>query len=226
MGETLKLFGWKVSPYSHRAEVALRLKGVKYEFIHEDLANKSDMLIRYNPILKKIPVLLHGDTPIVESQVIVEYIDEVFDGHPILPKDPYERAEARFWARFIDEKVRPQVWMSCWTDGETQKSFIAQAKESLAILQGRLEGKKFFGGDSIGLIDIMACSLALWFGVMQEVVGLNLLNEDDYPELCRWGEEYRNAEAVKECLPERELIVGFFAPRKDRIFAKKAPVYD
>ena len=91
-----------------RVQIALEEKGIKYEYREEDLmTHKSPLLLQMNPIHKKIPVLIHNGKPICESLIAVEYIDEVWNDKspPLLPSDPYQRAQARFWADYVDKKV-------------------------------------------------------------------------------------------------------------------------
>lgn len=103
--ENVVLYGAWNSPFVARVSWALKMKGVEHQYIEEDLFNKSPMLLHYNPIYKKVPVLVHAGKPIVESTVILQYIDEVWPENTIMPENPYERALARFWAKFLDEKV-------------------------------------------------------------------------------------------------------------------------
>nr|GLL36943.1 probable glutathione S-transferase [Ipomoea trifida] len=211
----VKVLGVWGSPFSRRVEVALRLKGVEYEFIEEDTSNKSPLLLKSNPIHKKIPVLLHNGNPLAESLVIVEYIDDTFPGTPILPQDPYHRALDRFWAKFIDDKlVSGAAKNAIFSVGEEQEKGKEEVGELLKILDNELKNKKFLGGERIGLADIGGSFVALWMGVLGEVMGVDLsMTEEKFPHLCRWKEDFLNCDVIKEALPPRDKLVEFLTKR-------------
>ena len=101
----MKLLGAAVSPFAVLVRMALEMKGVSYEYIDEDLVNKSELLLKANPVHKKVPVLIHYGKPVCEALAIVEFVDELWDtaGPSILPTDPYQRAISRFWAAYTDD---------------------------------------------------------------------------------------------------------------------------
>ncbi|PHT72064.1 putative glutathione S-transferase [Capsicum annuum] len=103
-GEKVKLLGYWASPFALRVHWALKPKGIEYDYQEEHLPNKNPLLLQYNPIHKKILVLIHNGKPIAESLFILEYIEETWKHNPILPEDPYERAKVRFWIKFVDDK--------------------------------------------------------------------------------------------------------------------------
>ncbi|OMO79176.1 hypothetical protein COLO4_24509 [Corchorus olitorius] len=144
MGEENKviLHGMWASPSSKRVELALKLKGIPFEFVEEDLLNKSPQLLQFNPVYKKIPVLVHNGKPISESLVILEYIDETWKNNPcLLPKDPYKRAKVRFWTSYVQEQLFETMFKVVKTDGEAQEKAITEVFEKLQVLE---EGMKEF----------------------------------------------------------------------------------
>ncbi|TKY49321.1 glutathione S-transferase [Spatholobus suberectus] len=106
MADEVVLLDFRPSPFGMRVRIALAEKGIKYEYKEEDLRNKSPLLLQMNPVHKKIPVLIHNGKPICESLIAVQYIEEVWkDRNPLLPSDPYQRSQARFWADYVDKKA-------------------------------------------------------------------------------------------------------------------------
>lgn len=216
--EQVKVYGFWASPYSRRVEIALKIKGVEYEYVEEEIfTNKSQELIQYNPVHKKVPVLLHNGKPIVESLVILEYIDETWKHNPILPSGPYERAQARFWAKFHDDKLMPAVPKALYSkaQGEEGQKLNKEAEEVFNILETQLKdnGKKFFGGDEIGFVDIVVITGTSRLLPLQEAAGKQLLTEDKFPALYAWIQRMLACNVIHENLPPKEKLLPFFQAR-------------
>ncbi|XP_049407167.1 probable glutathione S-transferase [Solanum stenotomum] len=209
----VKLIGVTLSPFSRRVEWALKFKGVEYEFIEENLQNKSPLLLESNPIHKKIPVLIHNGNPICESMVILEYIDETFEGPSILPKDPYDRAIARFWAKFLDDTCIPLLGKVLFGKGEEAEKSKKEFGGLLKILDNEFKDKKFFVGDNFGFADVAANFMAFWFGILEEASGVVLVTSEKFPNFCGWRDEYINRSQVKEYLPSRDVLLAHFQSR-------------
>lgn len=83
--------------------LALDEKGVDYEerlLSRDDLATPDYRAI--NPD-GQVPTLIHGAAVLVESSIIMTYVDEAFEGPPLRPMDPLGRATVARWLRRVDD---------------------------------------------------------------------------------------------------------------------------
>lgn len=211
----IKLLGAWPSPFVMRARIALNIKSVDYEFHQEKLGSKSQLLLESNPVYKKIPVLIHDQKPICESLIIVQYVDEAWSSGPsILPSDPYDRAIARFWAAYIDDKWFPSLSGLAKAQGEeAKKAAMDQVLEGFLLLEEAFgkcsKGKDFFGGDRIGYLDIaLGCFLG-WLRVSEKMNGVELLDAAKTPGLVGWADKFCGDDAVKDVMPETDKLAEF-----------------
>ncbi|CAN6727297.1 unnamed protein product [Malus baccata var. baccata] len=208
----VKVLGAWASPYVMRALIALNIKSVEYELLEETFEAKSQLLLQSNPVHKKIPVLIHGNKPVCESLIIVEYIDEVWASGPsILPSDPLDRATARFWAAYVDEKWFPSLRGVAAAEGdEARKAAVEQVAEGLAKMEEAFQktskGKDFFSGDKIGYLDIAFGCFLGWLRVTEKMNGVKLLDKAKIPGLAKWAEKFSADPAVKDVMPETDKL--------------------
>lgn len=228
--DELQLLGSWYSPYVIRVKVALGLKGLSYEYVEQDLFDKSELLLRHNPVHKKVPVLIHGGKAVCESLVVVQYVDEAWagTGPALLPADAHDRATARFWAAYVDDKFF-QPWRDLFRStteeqrAEAFRSTVPQVETLERAFWECSKGKGFFGGDAVGLVDVALGSFLLWFKVVDEVAGTNLLDEAKFPGLAAWAERFLAVDAVKEAMPDVGKLLEHYKGFQAKLATPAAP---
>ncbi|KAK7355210.1 hypothetical protein VNO80_14459 [Phaseolus coccineus] len=81
------------------------------------------------------------------------------------------------------QQVLYAVWGATVAEGEEEGKVVDAALESLAFLEKEIEGKKYFGGDKIGYLDIAAGWMSHWLSVLEELGDMELLNAERFPSL-------------------------------------------
>ncbi|XP_074317008.1 glutathione S-transferase U9-like [Silene latifolia] len=224
---SVKLHGFWASPYVMRAVLALKLKGIDFEYIEEVLSNKSELLLKYNPVYKKVPVLVHNGKPISESLVILEYIDDVWTDPPhLLPNDPYLRAKHRFWAAFFEPLFEP-MYNTLVTEGEAQKTVLGELLEKMDVAENGLKeifpnGVPPFQEQKPGNLDIVFYSLYGTHEAADEMIGTKFLTEERYPLLVSWVNALKQVPEVNQVTPSIPKFVGLLHSIRQRSVSPKA----
>ncbi|KAG1751491.1 uncharacterized protein EDB91DRAFT_1234848 [Suillus paluster] len=161
MPEQLTLYLNKLSPYSQRVEMALIEASAPYKTYEVDLWNKPEWFAgKVNPI-GQVPAVTYGgpdidpenpsplSAKIAESNVILEFVADLYPDSGLLPKDPVLRAKVRF---FINATTKLEGPLQAFIRG--QESYEHILKE-IEFIQGLLEdGKDFAVGDHYTIADV------------------------------------------------------------------------
>src|ERR1700704_3409177 len=102
----LELYHSVNSVCAQKVRVALAEKGLEYRnhmmTLRGDQFDPEYMKLNPNGV---VPTLVHDGRPVIESSVILYYLDEAFPAAPLMPRDPHQRAKVRLVNKLIDEYV-------------------------------------------------------------------------------------------------------------------------
>jgi glutathione S-transferase len=168
-----------MSLYSFKLRLALRFKAADVETRPPPGGSyRSPEFAEINPA-GSIPALVDGDFWLAESDAIIEYLDEIGLGSPLLGADPRRRARDRMLSRWVDMRLEPAIrrLFAQIEPARRDKGAVAAADasiaSSLAIIEKGLDGiGPFAGGAEPGLADCGLAAALSWLGRLQEPLRL------------------------------------------------------
>jgi glutathione S-transferase len=175
---TLTLYDAPRCPFCARTRITLAEKGIEYETVEIDLADRPDWIYDKNP-KGRVPVLeigLNGGSwPLPESAVIGEYLEERFPDPALWPADAEERAAARLLVFRFDDFSQPYYALRRGETGARER-FDPQ----LAALDALLQQSDWLSGGAFGLADI---AYLPWIVRARDLLDVPL---DELPRLAEW----------------------------------------
>jgi glutathione S-transferase len=211
----LELYGHPFSSYTWKALIALYEKGLDFTFhvTGPDQLVTMEKLLSYWP-LGKFPVLVVDGKPIIESSIIVEYLDYRYSQAPdLLPADLKDSLEVRFMDRVFDNHVmgpmQAIVNEYLINRDDPDETRIAPARAALETIYGWLDAHYRDRGWSCGqhftLADIAAAP-ALFYADWVQPIG------NKFERLQAFRARLLERPSVKRCVKEARPYRAFFPP--------------
>ncbi|WP_426609073.1 glutathione S-transferase family protein [Bradyrhizobium sp. McL0616] len=224
MTASLKLISHKLCPYVQRAVIALNEKGVPFERIDIDLANKPDWFLKLSP-LGKVPVLVvatdKGEVALFESNVICEYIEETQAGAKLHPTEALTRAEHRAWMEF-GSAILGDLWgLETTTDPATFESKRQALSAKFARVEAALSAGPFFAGEAFSLVDAVFAPIFRYFDLFDELTELSIFK--DLPKVWAWRAQLAKRPSVQTAVSaDYSQLLRAFLARHDAHLLKLA----
>ena len=172
----MKLYLNTFYPNVRRVRLTAAVLGLQLEEKSIDFAkgeHKNPEYLALNPN-GAVPTLVDGDFVLTESRAIMQYLAAQKPESGLLPRDPRAQADVTRWQFWDASHFSPQVGTLAFQrvlkkmlgmgDPEAAKvdEALAAFRRFGAVLNGRLEGKKFVVGDALTLADLTLASSLMY----------------------------------------------------------------
>jgi glutathione S-transferase len=156
----LKLYGFPVSNYYNMVKLALLEKGFEFEEVIMRPSQESDYLAK-SP-MGKVPCLEAAEGFLSETNVILDFLEDISPGVPFYPENHFARAKVRELMKSIElylELVARQLYRGVFfgeTLSEELKNKVKpELEKGLTALKRLLVFSPYAAGDNLTYADLM-----------------------------------------------------------------------
>lgn len=214
----LTLISHTLCPYVQRAVIALKEKQAAYERVDIDLDARPDWFLALSP-LGKTPVLRVGDTPIFESSVICEYLEDTV-GPALHPDAPLERARHRAWMEFASATLNT-IWSFYTARDDAAYEAAAEALTArFAQIEKALGAGPYFAGTRFSLVDAAFAPVFRYFDVFDGVSGVDPFHAT--PKTRAWRQALAQRPSARSAVSDAyPLLLRDFVIRQGGVLGKR-----
>jgi glutathione S-transferase len=232
MAEPVTIIGSYVSPYVRKVLAVLHLKALAYEIDPIVPFFGSDAFTKLSP-LRRIPVLIEGETTLCDSTVICEYLEERFPEPALLPRGAAARARARWleeyadtrlgdvliWALFDQRVIRRGIWGEATDEAIVRKALGEDIPRCLDYLEPEVPAAGFLFG-ALGVAD-----LALAAPFRNAAFARFTIDGARWPSCAAYVARVLDHAALARLRPYEELSLRTPPPRvREALAAAGAPI--
>lgn len=104
--------------------------------------------------------------------------------------------------------------------GEEKERLLREAIEVLEKMEEELRGKKFFGGNEIGYLDIGVGWVSYCLPAWEEIGSIKVLDPLRFPAITAWINSFLDHPVIKHSLPPRDDSLAYFKSRSQHYASK------
>ncbi len=188
-----KLISHSLCPYVQRVAIVLLEKGIPFERVDIDLANKPDWFLAISP-LGKTPVLLADGEAIFESSVICEYLEET-GGPRLHPEAALQRARHRAWMEFGSAILNDIAAFYRAPDLEALSHKASVIQSRFEQVEAVLGDGSYFSGERFSMVDAVFGPIFRYFDVFDEIADFGFFRLT--PKVLAWRAALRARQSVR-----------------------------
>lgn len=202
----MKLIGSLASPYVRKVRVVLAEKKLDCQFELEDVWAKDTTIDKLNPLGKVPSLVMEDGNVLIDSRVMVEYLDTLTPVCKLLPPNGRDRADVKCWEALADgmldaaiavrlERIHrpPELQSEAWMARQMRKVHLG-----LASLSEKLGESPYCAGIHYSLADVAVGCTVGWLAFRFPEITWR----DDYPNLARLFDKLSERQSFKDTVPQ------------------------